>query len=144
MKDGWLEIVNLEKLVNFSRRVVFHNFDERNNDLDDQSFIEKINKIEQIDDPEMDTVLPFEESKNIFQELIKKKIGKKTKKIKYFIKESDYDEALSQLNQRMVSNIVKGLVAKGLLESAYDSEKNDFVFWMKTANDDNKEKPETD
>jgi len=45
MKDGWLEIVNLEKLVNFSRRVVFHNFDERNNDLDDQSFIEKINKI---------------------------------------------------------------------------------------------------
>ena len=45
----------------------------------------------------------------------------------------------------MVSNIVKGLVSRGLVESAFDSEKNDFVFWVRTDYDDRKrENPETD
>ena len=41
------------------------------------------------------------------------------------------------------SKILNGLVNKGLVETAYDSESNDFIFWVK---DDNKkeEKPETD
>lgn len=140
MSEKWLEVVNLDKLVNFSRRVVFHNFDERNNDLDDDDFMEKIKRIEKDDDPEIDEILSFEESKNIFREFTKKKINKKTKKTKMFIKEADYDEILLQLNQRMVSNIVKGLVSKGLVESAFDDERNDFVFWVKSQN----EKPETD
>ena len=140
MQEDWLQIVNLDKLINFSRKVVFHNFDESNNDLDDNDFMEKIKKIEHENDSEMDDVLPFEESKSIFKEFTKRRINKKTKKVKLFIKESDYDEVLSQLNHRMVSNIIKGLVSKGLLESGFDDEKNDFVFWVKNHN----EKPETD
>ena len=45
------------------------------------------------------------------------------------------------MNSRMISNLLNGLVSKGLVESSYDSELNDFVFWIK---DENKEKPETD
>ena len=36
MDEGWMEIVNIDKLVDFSRRVIFYNFDEDNDDLDDK------------------------------------------------------------------------------------------------------------
>lgn len=144
-EGGWMEIVNLDKLVDFSRKVIFYNFDEENNDLSDKDFLKKIEKIEDQDSKEMDRLLPHDEVKNILSSLTFKKRNKNTKQVALFIKETDYDEALAQINQRMVSNIVKGLVAKGLVESAYDSEKNDFVFWVKTDLDiDTNEQPETD
>jgi hypothetical protein len=43
----------------------------------------------------------------------------------------------------MVSNIISGLVQKGLVETAFDEEANDFVFWVKNDQEE-KEKPETD
>jgi len=43
------------------------------------------------------------------------------------------------MNGRLVSNMLTSLVSKGLIESAYDEQINDFVFWIK----DN-ESPETD
>jgi hypothetical protein len=135
-----LEILNLDKLINFSRRLVFFNFDEQNADESDADFIEKVNNIKDTDNTELDLILPFDECKAIFQELIKKKINKTTKSVKYLMKESDYDKILVMLNNRMESNIVKGLVNKGIVEIAFDSEKNDFVFWIKT----NNEKSETD
>jgi Mg/Co/Ni transporter MgtE len=145
MDEGWMEIVNIDKLVDFSRRVIFYNFDEANDDLDDEDFMKKIEKIESKDSTEMDKVLPRDEVKAIFSDLVFKKRNKNTKKIALFIKEEDYEEVLAQLNQRMVSNIVKGLVSRGLVESAFDSEKNDFVFWVRTDYDDRKrENPETD
>jgi hypothetical protein len=145
MDEGWMEIVNIDKLVDFSRRVIFYNFDEANDDLDDEDFMKKIEKIESKDSTEMDKVLPRDEVKAIFSDLVFKRKNKNTKKVALFIKEEDYEEVLAQLNQRMVSNIVKGLVSRGLVESAFDSEKNDFVFWVRTDYDDRKrENPETD
>jgi len=144
-REGWMEIVNIDKLVDFSRRVIYYNFDEANDDLDDDDFMKKIEKIESKDSTEMDKVLPRDEVKAIFSDLVVKKRNKNTKKVALFIKEEDYEEVLAQLNQRMVSNIVKGLVSRGLVESAFDSEKNDFVFWVRTDYDDRKrENPETD
>ena len=145
MDEGWMEIVNIDKLVDFSRRVIFYNFDEDNDDLDDEDFMKKIEKIESKDSTEMNKVLPRDEVKAIFLDLIVKRRNKNTKQVAMFIKEEDYEEVLAQLNQRMVSNIVKGLVSRGLVESAFDSEKNDFVFWVRTDYDDRKsENPETD
>ena len=42
----------------------------------------------------------------------------------------------------MTSNILNGLVNKGIVETAYDDETNDFVFWIK--NENKKEKRKTD
>lgn len=131
-----LEIVNLEKLVNFTRRLIFYNFDEYQEDMTNEDFLQKVSKIESKDIQEIENVLPFIECENIFKELLKSKVNKKTKKTKYFMKESDYEEVLSMLNQRMISNIIQSLVKKGALESAYDSEKNDFVFWVKNLDKD--------
>jgi len=135
-QEEWLEIVNLDKLVDFSRKVIFYNFDESNDDLNDQDFMDKIEKIEHTECEELEKLLPKDEVKAIFSDLTFKKKNKNTKKISLFIKQSDYDELLSQLNQRMVSNIVKGLVSKGVVETAFDSEKNDFVFWIKKDNEE--------
>lgn len=144
-REGWMEIVNIDKLVDFSRRVIYYNFDEANDDLDDDDFMKKIEKIESKDSTEMDKVLPRDEVKAIFSDLVVKKRNKNTKKVALFIKEEDYEEVLAQLNQRMVSNIVKGLVSRGLVESAFDSEKNDFVFWVRKDYDNREsENPETD
>lgn len=130
-EDGWMEVISLDKLANFSRKVIYYNFDEQNNSLGDKEFLEKIDKIEHTNNKELDKVLPIDETKAILSDLTFKKRNKKDKKVYTFIKESDYEEALLQMNERMVSNIVKNLVSRGLVESAFDSEKNDFVFWVK-------------
>ena len=143
--DGYLEISNVDKLVNFSRRLVYYNFDDESEKLSDSDFFEKVQKIKKEDMPELDKYLPFEEAKNIMKSLLIKRRHKKTKIPKLFMKESDYDEVLIQLNKRMVSNIVLGLVKKGVVDSAFDSEKNDFIFWVKDKYDEyDNERPETD
>ena len=42
---------------------------------------------------------------------------------------------IEHVNQRMVSNIIAKLVNGGLLESAFDDEKNEFIFWKKEDED---------
>jgi len=141
MGNGWLEVVNLEKLVKFSRKVIYYNFDEKNDRLDDESFIEKIDNISNAkDEQEIERLLPYKESEAIFAEFLKRKVSPGSKQKAWFIKEKDYDTILAQLSERMVSNIVRGLVNKGLVESAFDNEKNDFVFWVKANEDKTKEK----
>lgn len=144
-RDGYLEISNIDKLVNFSRRLIYYNFDDESEKLSDADFFEQVQKIKQEDMPELDKYLPFDEAKNIMKSLLIKRRHKKTKVAKLFMKESDYDELLIQLNKRMVSNIVRGLVNKGVVESAFDDEKNDFIFWVKDEYDEfDNDKPETD
>jgi len=132
--DGYLEVVNVKKLIDFSRRIVYHNFDEENNDLTDKEFLEKVDSLE-FDNKEMNHLLPYNECKAIIKPYLV------SIDFEYFkIKEDDYDEFLVELNRRMVSNIVKDLVSKGLVDSAFDSEKNDFVFWVKTEDEDSEKK----
>ena len=144
-RDGYLEISNVDKLVNFSRRLIYYNFDDESEKLSDADFFDKVQKIKKEDIPELDKYLPFEEAKSIMKSLIIKRRHKKTKIPKMFMKESDYDEVLVQLNQRMVSNIIRGLVNKGVVDSAFDNERNDFIFWVKDKYDEyDNERPETD
>ena len=81
-----------------------------------------------------------EESIVIIKPLFKKQKNKRTSKIRYLISDDIFLNMLQQLNDRMVSNTISSLVQKGLVESAYDDEIDDFVFWV----DKDKEKPETD
>lgn len=49
---------------------------------------------------------------------------------------------IETFNSRMVSNMLNNLVNKGVLETAYDSESDDFIFWTK--NDTNQPPDTTD
>jgi hypothetical protein len=125
-KDDWLEVSNSEKLINFSRKLVYYNFDDETTYMDDVTFLEKIDNIENDYDSEMDTLLPFDEAEIIFISFTF------TEENLLYITDDDYDTFLMQLNRRMISNIVQGLVKKGVLHTAFDNEKNDFIFWVKT------------
>lgn len=141
MSSGWLEILNLEKLINFSRRVIYYNFDESNVKLDDDAFLDKIDNINnQKDNEEMDRILPYREVETIFGEFLHRRESSTTQQKGWFIKDGDYDVILDEISQRMVSNIVRDLVNKGLVESAFDSKKNEFVFWVKGIEDEDTDK----
>ena len=125
-KDDWLEISNSTKLINFSRKLVYYNFDDETALMDDETFLDKIDNIQNDYDPEMDVLLPFDECEIIFSSFtfLDDKL--------LYITDDDYDTFLMQMNRRMISNIVQGLVKKGVLHTAFDNEKNDFIFWVKT------------
>ena len=90
---------------------------------------------------EFDKILSHQESLTIVKEKIKKEKNKKTKKYRYLLNDKIFADIVHQLNERMTSNIVNGLVQKGLIETAFDSESNDFIFWIK---EDENQKPKTD
>tara|TARA_Y100000004_G_scaffold159811_1_gene186913 strand:- start:629 stop:1054 length:426 start_codon:yes stop_codon:yes gene_type:complete len=125
-RDDWLEVSNSQKLIDFSRKLVYYNFDDETALMDDTTFLNKIDNIENDYDPEMDVLLPFEECELIFTSFTFMDNNL------LYITDDDYDTFLMQMNRRMISNIVQGLVKKGVLHTAFDNEKNDFIFWVKT------------
>jgi hypothetical protein len=100
------------------------------------------------DESEMNNVLSYSESCSIVKSFIKKQTNKKTKENRYVLDEEIYMSIVMSLNDRLVSNILNGLVNKGLVETAYDDKTNDFVFWITDEYKENikkdTESPETD
>lgn len=125
--DNWYRIKDLDGFINSTRLIVFNNFgkDDSNNT---EEFFSELSKEEQ---EEMDKVLSYSESSLIIKSLAKTKTNKKSKKISYVINDKIFEEIIVALGDRMSSNILNGLVNKGLVEMAFDDEKNDFVFWVK-------------
>lgn len=143
MNNDWFVIKDLKEFINSSRLLVFNNFDLKTED--DTSVDNLLTKLNKQDQEELDQILSYKESVLIAKTFIKKKKNKKTKSIRYLINEDTYLKMINALNDRMVSNILNNLVNKGLIESAYDAESNDFIFWcVKNDNKDQQQKPETD
>jgi len=84
---------------------------------------------------EIDKVLNIKEVINIAQEYIKFNEHDGI----WLITEDRYEELLIELNARMTSNLLASMVSSGILESAYDSEINDFVFWRTNEKDNNEQ-----
>jgi hypothetical protein len=128
---------DLDNFVLTSRALVFNNFGkDQDKNMDDLIQEVKIDELE-----EFNNVLSQEESMIIAKSICRKQTNKKTKAIRYIITDDLFMEMIMLFNDRMVSNMLNSLVNKGLLETAFDTESNDFIFWTK---DDHKEKPETD
>jgi hypothetical protein len=145
MNNEWFLINDLDELINSTRALVFNNFGKSEGDQDsiDDMLVTTINEQDQ---EELNNILSYDESLIIVKGLIKKQFNNKSKKTRYIMTEKIFIEIIESLNNRMVSNMLNGLVNKGIVETAYDNETNDFVFWIKE-NDNNKnktEKPETD
>jgi len=141
MSDTWYIVPDLQKFTDKARTIVYNNFGTWQT-KDNIDII--INDIKEEEQQEFDKILSHQESLTIIKELLKKEKNRKTKKIRYCVDDTIFAEIISRLNDRMVSNILTGLVQKGLIESAFDSEANDFIFWMKDETETEKEKPETD
>lgn len=114
-------IENIENFIENIRKFSFEKFVEINNKYSKEDFLVSLgNK-----DRDIDSVISLDESKNIIMPMIKKyKSG-------YKVYENKIYKIIEKLNSRMVSNSLANLVSLGILESAFDSELNDFVFWEK-------------
>ena len=136
-EDEWFEVPDLIEFTDKVRAIVYNNFGEWN-DKSDEVILTNVKENELKD---LDTMLSHQESLLIIKENIKRERNKRTKKIRFILNDIIFADIISKLNDRMVSNIINSLVKKGLIETAFDSEKNDFIFWVK---DNEQDKPETD
>lgn len=141
MKQKWFEIKDLPNFTDYSRALVFTTFGQTNQVAEDY-FTNVISNINSDDKEEMDKILTYEESFSIVEALTKKKIFKKTNRVCYYITDEILMSIIESLNSRLISNILNKLVNDGVLDSAYDTDANDFIFWVKENNE--KDKPETD
>lgn len=138
--DEWFAINDIDEFTEKTRAIVYNNFgkwkDESFQDVD-------MTEIDIDEQEEFDRVLSHQESLIIIKDFAKKQTHKTKNKIRYLINDKIFVNIIESLNSRMISNILSSLVSKGLVESSYDSETNDFVFWVKDNIDENK-KPKTD
>jgi regulator of PEP synthase PpsR (kinase-PPPase family) len=134
------EIKDLEEFTENARRLVFSSFGKAVEETPDD-FTDMITKLSGEEETEMNQVLSQQESMLIVESLTRKQTNKTTKQIRYIVNEKMFTDILEALNARLVSNILSNLNKRGLIESAYDDTLNDFVFWVKE--EDNNEKNNT-
>lgn len=129
------EIIDVEKFVESTRTLVYHQFGNK------EGLPKNIdNLIESLSDEEVDEMnrcLTQSESVNILQKFTKKQRNKYTQETRVSISDDDYMLYIEELNSRMISNMLAKLASDGLLETAFDEEINDFVFWTKDKNEKN-------
>jgi hypothetical protein len=136
----WYVVSNLSEFTDKIRLIVYNNFGAWENKSELDILIDDVKESER---EEFDKILSHQESLVIVKENVKTQRNKTTKKIRYILNDDIFTEIVYKLNDRMVSNVMMGLVQKGLVETAFDEEANDFVFWVKNDKEEI-EKPETD
>ena len=109
--------------------MVFETFGDSNDRANDD-FTELMSNQKLKDKKEMERLLPAKETIQIITAGIKKRLSKDGE-IEFTVTNKAFKKILEELNARMVSNILAKLSSEGLIETAFDSEKNDFVFWVK-------------
>ena len=127
-EDEWLEISNIKKFTNYIRTMVFVSFSK---DEPEEDILKCFEELTEQEKEELDNLLDIQECLLIIKGLARKVRNKKSRKIKYLVSSEMLNQMIEDVNQRMVSNIIQVLVSKGILETAFDEEKNDFVFWTK-------------
>lgn len=136
------EISDIKEFTESARRVVFSGFGKAVEETKDD-FTAMLEQLSEDEEKEMNQVLSQQESLLIIESLVRRQTHKKTKQIRYIINEKIFSDILEALNARLVSNILSNLIKRGLIESAYDDEINDFVFWVKEDENKNNKKPKT-
>jgi len=137
INEDWFVIKDFESFVNHSRNLVFDNYGPKDKETD--CIINTNEKtpeylLDPQDKEELDRILSYAESVTIIKSFTKKQINKKNNKTRFIINEDLYLKALQSMGDRITSNILHGLVNKGLIEMAFDDDSNDFVFWIKEKN----------
>lgn len=123
-------IDDINKFIESTRVLVFNSFGKsEDNQIDELSLLLSDLDTEEIN--ELNQILTQHECEIISQEFIKKEINKKTKIVRFTISTNQYMAMIESFNSRMISNMLNNMVNKGLLETAYDIDSNDFVFWVK-------------
>lgn len=136
--NAWFFINDFDNFVDHARSLVFKFFGEVNK-LADDSMTASLYEMSKKETEEMDETLTHDESAIIIKNHARKQVNKKTKEIRYCLTDKLLQSIIEDLNNRMISNILNSLVNKGILDSAYDSDQDDFIFWVKEDNNNTTE-----
>lgn len=144
-ESEWFVINDITEFTDKARAIVYNNFGAWSDNQDPDVMMDEVKEQEQ---EELDKVLTHQESLTIIKQIAKKQTNRKTHKTRYVVNDKLFADIIYDLNARLVSNILNGLVQRGLVESAFDAESNDFVFWVKDQDklnkNEEKDLPETD
>jgi len=140
INEEWFIINDIDDLTNSVRALVFNNFGKNDEpevqEKKDSLVNNLVFEVDPTEQKELDSVLSYSESLIIVKQHIKKQIHKKTDTIRYVMNNDMFLQIIESLNSRMVSNLLNSLVNRGLVETAYDAEDDDFIFWVKDDDDD--------
>jgi exonuclease V gamma subunit len=132
------DIIDLEKFIDATRTLVYSYFGKDNDKNNPNNTVDNLlNSLTDDEVCEMNACLSLSESMVIAKKFIKTQKNKNTKQIRQIISEEAYMEFVEELNSRLVSNLISKLASQGVLETAFDEEANDFVFWVKDPNEKN-------
>lgn len=140
--NEWFVIDDIEKFIESSRVLVFDSFGNENKESVDELAL-FLSDLKESEIQELDKTLSQSECLAISKNYLKKQYNKSDKTERYVISTKKYMEFIEAINSRLISNLLTHLVNRGYIESAYDNEANDFIFWIKDDKEEN-EKPETD
>ena len=116
-----------KKFIDSTRVLVFNLIDKEGESQNIEEISMDISELNEEDAQELNTNLSYRESKTILQQYARWNKSK----TKFKITEENFVKFIDDLNARIFSNIISDLASKGLLESAYDAELDDFIFWPK-------------
>lgn len=144
----WFTIIDLEAFVDSTRVLVYELFGNESKGKGKDENIAKTNtdykKLTKIEQEEINECLTYQESLLISKDFLKERVNKKLNQKKYLISEKSYLSFLESLNARLVSNMLSKMVKQDLLDSAFDEESNDFIFWLKEENDEKDKNTQAD
>lgn len=132
--NDWYIVEDIDALVLSTRKLVFHNFGKSS--IEDVSSMYK--EIDPSEQEEFDNILGQQECILIAKNQMKQRLDKKTKTMQYILNDKAYSKILEDIHDRMISNILHNLVKRGLIETAFDEQKDDFVFWVRGDDQDTK------
>lgn len=139
-------IDDLDRFVECTRVLIYQNFgSDTKQEIMELSF--DISDLDTAEIEELDSVLSQTECLAMAKDYLKVQKHKTKSEVRYLISNQDYMKMIECFNSRMVSNMLNNLVNKGILETAYDADCNDFIFWAKDDEQTNRsdnQKPETD
>jgi hypothetical protein len=126
--DAIYIIEDLSMFVDSVRKIVYSAFGS-DVSKDEDSIFEELTDLDESDIEEMESVLSKAECMTISKSHIQFQKNKKTKKQRIVMTNNNFNAFIEAVNARLVSNLLASLVKKGLIESAYDPEEDDFIFW---------------
>lgn len=132
------DIIDLEKFIDATRTLVYSCLGKDNDQHSKNNTVDTLlNSLTDDEVCEMNACLSLSEAMVIAKKFIKTQKNKNTKQIRQIISEEAYMQFVEELNSRLVSNLISKLASQGVLETAFDEEANDFVFWVKDPNEKN-------
>lgn len=125
MKNTKFEITDIDKFVECSRVLVFDCMGkDQTSSLNDMKYT--LLELSEEERNELNEVLSQEEAMSICKLFLRQYDDNK-----FIVSNKQYAKLIDSLNTRLVSNMLNNLVNRGLLETAFDHDSNDFIFWVK-------------